>query len=147
GRPQDGKQHGGQRSSDKSHRSTPFVAQKSEKPAENGFPLICDATRWPGRRDHSLGAGLSRTLPVMSDTAARAQLAAKVRLDSVNEKNFDTVFYPGGHGPMRDLAEDHNSIKLIESFLGAAKTIALVCHAPGALRRVKTADGKPLVEG
>jgi putative intracellular protease/amidase len=52
-----------------------------------------------------------------------------------------------GHGPMWDLAEDPNSIKLIGSFLAAGKPIALVCHAPGALRHVKTAEGKPLVEG
>jgi putative intracellular protease/amidase len=48
---------------------------------------------------------------------------------------------------MWDLAEDKNSIKLIESFLAAGKPIALVCHAPGALRHVKTPDGKPLVQG
>jgi putative intracellular protease/amidase len=70
-----------------------------------------------------------------------------VRLDSVNQEGYDSVFYPGGHGPMWDLAEDKNSIKLIESFLAAGKTFALVCHAPGALRHVKTADGKPFVAG
>src|SRR5580692_5213005 len=57
------------------------------------------------------------------------------------------VFYPGGHGPMWDLAEDPNSVMLIESFLAAGKPIALVCHAPGVLRHVKTPAGKPLVEG
>lgn len=82
-----------------------------------------------------------------ADDAAKAQLARTVRLDSVRQEDFDTVFYPGGHGPMWDLAEDRNSIKLIESFLAAGKTVALVCHAPGVLRHVKAADGKPLVEG
>jgi putative intracellular protease/amidase len=82
-----------------------------------------------------------------ADDAAKAQLAATVRLDSVKQEDFDTVFYPGGHGPMWDLAEDQNSIKLIESFLAAGKPVALVCHAPGALHHVKTLDGKPLVEG
>ena len=82
-----------------------------------------------------------------ADAAAKAQLASTVRLDSVNANDFDTVFYPGGHGPMWDLAEDPNSIKLIGSFLAAGKPSALVCHAPGALRNVETADGKPLVEG
>jgi len=70
-----------------------------------------------------------------------------VRLDSVKQESFDTVFYPGGHGPMWDLAEDKNSIKLIESFLAAGKPIALVCHAPGVLRHVKSPDGKPVVQG
>lgn len=70
-----------------------------------------------------------------------------MRLDNVKQDDFDTVFYPGGHGPMWDLAEDKNSVKLIESFLAAGKPIALVCHAPGALRHAKTADGKPLVQG
>lgn len=82
-----------------------------------------------------------------ADKAAKAQLAETVRLDSVKQGDFDTVFYPGGHGPMWDLAEDPNSIKLIESFVAAGKTIALVCHAPGVLHHVKNADGTPFVAG
>jgi len=82
-----------------------------------------------------------------ADAGAQAQLATTVRLDSVKAEDFDTVFYPGGHGPMWDLAEDENSIKLVESFLAAGKTFALVCHSSGALRHVKAPDGKPLVEG
>jgi putative intracellular protease/amidase len=82
-----------------------------------------------------------------ADAAANAQLAATVRLDSVNQADFDTVFYPGGHGPLWDLAEDPNSIALIESFIAAGKPVALVCHAPGVLRHVKAANGRPLVEG
>ncbi len=82
-----------------------------------------------------------------ADTAAKAQLAATVRLDSVSQAGFDTVFYPGGHGPMWDLAEDKNSVALIESFFTAGKHVALICHAPAALRHVKTPAGSPLVSG
>ncbi len=82
-----------------------------------------------------------------ADTAAKAQLASTVRLDSVSQADFDAVFYPGGHGPMWDLAEDQNSVALIQSFLAAGKPAALVCHAPAALRHARTPDGKPLVEG
>ncbi|WP_072928008.1 type 1 glutamine amidotransferase domain-containing protein [Nissabacter archeti] len=82
-----------------------------------------------------------------ADAEATAQLAATVRLDSVSSADFDTVFYPGGHGPLWDLAEDSHSIALIESFVAANKPVAFVCHAPGVLRHVKTPDGKPLVEG
>ncbi|NGZ86165.1 type 1 glutamine amidotransferase domain-containing protein [Duganella aceris] len=82
-----------------------------------------------------------------ADAAANAQLASTVRLDSVTQADFDTVFYPGGHGPLWDLAEDPHSIALIESFIGAGKPVALVCHAPGVLRHVKAASGRPLVEG
>jgi putative intracellular protease/amidase len=82
-----------------------------------------------------------------ADQAAKAQLAKTVRLDGVKQADFDTVFYPGGHGPMWDLAEDPNSIQLIESFIAAGKTIALVCHAPGVLHRVKNPDGTPFVAG
>src|SRR5690349_10444597 len=48
-----------------------------------------------------------------ADADAKKQLASTVRLDTVNAKDFDTVFYPGGHGPMWDLAEDKNSAKLL----------------------------------
>ena len=82
-----------------------------------------------------------------ADADAKAQLAATVRLDTIKAEDFDTVFYPGGHGPMWDLAEDRNSVRLLETMYGAGKPVALVCHAPGALRHVKTSDGKPLVQG
>ena len=82
-----------------------------------------------------------------ADAEANAQLARTVRLDSVSQADFDTVFYPGGHGPLWDLAEDRDSIALIQSFIAADKPVALVCHAPGVLRHVKAATGRPLVEG
>jgi len=81
-----------------------------------------------------------------ADAAANARLATTVRLDSVSQADFDTVFYPGGHGPLWDLAEDRSSIQLIQSFLAADKPVALVCHAPGVLRHVETPDGRPVVE-
>lgn len=82
-----------------------------------------------------------------ADAEAMAQLAATVRLDTISQSDYDTVFYPGGHGPLWDLAEDKHSIDLIESFFAAQKPVALVCHAPGVLRHVKTPSGRPLVEG
>jgi putative intracellular protease/amidase len=87
------------------------------------------------------------TLRFEKDAAAEAQLDKTLRLDSVKQEDFDTVFYPGGHGPMWDLAEDKNSIKLIEAFLAAGKPVAIVCHSTGALRHVKAPDGQPLVKG
>ncbi|MGE8250371.1 MAG: type 1 glutamine amidotransferase domain-containing protein [Stenotrophomonas bentonitica] len=82
-----------------------------------------------------------------ADVDANAQLANTVRLDSVSQADFDTVFYPGGHGPLWDLAEDRHSVALIEAFIAAGKPVALVCHAPGVLRDVKSAEGTPLVQG
>lgn len=82
-----------------------------------------------------------------ADPAAMAQLADTVKLADVSQADFDTVFYPGGHGPLWDLAEDATSVALIEAFLAAGKPTAFVCHAPGVLRHVKTPDGRPLVEG
>ena len=67
-------------------------------------------------------------------------------LADVKAEDFDTVFYPGGHGPMWDLAEDPVSIALLESFYNSGKPIALVCHSPGVLRHVKY-QGEPLVKG
>jgi putative intracellular protease/amidase/catechol 2,3-dioxygenase-like lactoylglutathione lyase family enzyme len=80
------------------------------------------------------------------DKTAQEALANTVKLSSVKSEDFDTVFYPGGHGPMWDLAEDPVSIALLESFYNAGKPIALVCHSPGVLRHV-TYKGEPLVKG
>jgi putative intracellular protease/amidase/predicted enzyme related to lactoylglutathione lyase len=80
------------------------------------------------------------------DKTAQEALSNTVKLSSVKSEDFDAVFYPGGHGPMWDLAEDPVSIALLESFYNSGKPIALVCHSPGVLRRV-TYKGEPLVKG
>ncbi len=76
-----------------------------------------------------------------------ADLGNTAKLKDVAHDEFDAVFYPGGHGPMWDLAEDPDSIGLIERTIAAGKPVDLVCHAPGVLRHVKGPDGKPLVNG
>jgi putative intracellular protease/amidase len=80
------------------------------------------------------------------DESAQQALAQTVRLSEVKADDFDTVFYPGGHGPMWDLAEEPLSIALIESFYNSGKLVAFVCHSPGVLRHV-TYKGEPLVKG
>lgn len=81
------------------------------------------------------------------DPDAQAALASTRTLASVSGDDFDAVFYPGGHGPLWDLAEDADSAALIESMAAAGKTVAAVCHAPGVLRRVRAQDGSLLVKG
>ena len=80
------------------------------------------------------------------DAAAQKALANTVKLSSVKADDYDTVFYPGGHGPMWDLAASPESIALIEAFYNSGKPIAFVCHAPGVLHKVKY-KGEPIVKG
>jgi putative intracellular protease/amidase len=82
-----------------------------------------------------------------ADPEAQAVLAHTGKLAEVSATDFDAVFYPGGHGPLWDLAEDKASIALIEAMLAAGKPVAAVCHAPGVLRHTRNADGSPLVRG
>jgi putative intracellular protease/amidase len=80
------------------------------------------------------------------DEQAKKHFSQTIKLAEMNSEDFDTVFYPGGHGPMWDLAESRDSINLLESFYNSEKPIALVCHSPGVLRHV-TYKGAPLVKG
>src|SRR4029453_9537495 len=80
----------------------------------------------PKRKEPNFQTDLTRRFE--ADRSAKTQLATTVRLDNVKAQDFDTVFYPGGHGPLWDLAEHRNSIKLIETMLRAGKPVALVCH-------------------
>lgn len=82
-----------------------------------------------------------------ADEVAMQALANTHKLSEVLNQDFDAVFYPGGHGPLWDLSKDQHSISLIEQTLQANKPVALVCHAPGVLRDVKNAEGRPIVEG
>ncbi len=81
-----------------------------------------------------------------ADSKAQAALADTVPLKDVIAEDFDAVFYPGGHGPLWDLAEDPASIALIEAMLGSAKPSAFVCHAPGVLRHARNPEGEPIVK-
>lgn len=82
-----------------------------------------------------------------ADPEAQQALATTVKLAEIRAEDFDAVFYPGGHGPLWDLAQDPLSIGLIEAMAAAGKPIAAVCHAPGVLRSVKGPDGQLLVKG
>ena len=82
-----------------------------------------------------------------NDTAAQNALANTLMLSRISPENFDAVFYPGGHGPLWDLAEDPYSIKLIDTIYTLGKPVAAVCHAPAVLRHTKTNDGSYLVKG
>lgn len=82
-----------------------------------------------------------------ADDEAKLALGNTHKLSDMHISDFDAVFYPGGHGPLWDLTNDHQSIALIEAMIAAGKPVAAVCHAPGVLRDVKGADGSPLVKG
>jgi putative intracellular protease/amidase len=81
------------------------------------------------------------------DREAQAALARTIKLSTVSADDYEGVFYPGGHGPLWDLAEDGHSIALIEALYAAGKPVAAVCHGPAALRHAVAPDGSPLVRG
>jgi putative intracellular protease/amidase len=82
-----------------------------------------------------------------SDTAAQEALAQTSVLSTLSADDYDAVFFPGGHGPLWDLAEDADSAALIEAFAAKDRPIAAVCHAPAVFKNTKTAEGKPFVAG
>ncbi|MBH3460358.1 type 1 glutamine amidotransferase domain-containing protein [Pseudomonas putida] len=92
-------------------------------------------------------AQTNATRRFQQDTKAQTALADTIPLGEIDPYDFDAVFYPGGHGPLWDLAEDKDSITLLESLYASNKPIGAVCHAPGVFKHVKAADGQPVVKG
>jgi putative intracellular protease/amidase len=82
-----------------------------------------------------------------ADAEANTALATTHMLADVTIADYDAVFYPGGHGPLWDLATDAHSIAMIEDAMASGKPVGLVCHAPGVLKNVKAPDGSALVRG
>ena len=87
------------------------------------------------------------TVRFNKDKETQDILAKTIKLANVNQADYDAVFYPGGHGPLWDLAEDKNSIALIESFYNSNKPVSAVCHAPAVFKHTKNSNGTPLVKG
>ncbi len=82
-----------------------------------------------------------------ADDALKSALSHTLKLSEISADDFDAVFYPGGHGPLWDLTNDNDSIKLIEAFWKSKKPVASVCHAPSVLLNVKDENGQALVKG
>ena len=87
------------------------------------------------------------TVRFNADQETQQSLAKTIKLASVDQADYDAVFYPGGHGPLWDLAEDADSIALIESMIRNGKPVSAVCHAPAIFKNTKNEDGSPLVKG
>jgi putative intracellular protease/amidase len=81
------------------------------------------------------------------DESVQQLIAHTKKLSDVSASDFDGVFYPGGHGPLWDLANDADSIKLIKDFYKTKKPIGAVCHAPGVFKDVVLDNGEPFVKG
>ncbi len=86
------------------------------------------------------------TLRFNKDTETQDVLSKSLKLESLDQADYDAVFFPGGHGPLWDLAEDKNVIALIEDFYNNSKLVAAVCHAPAIFKHTKNTDGTPLVK-
>ncbi len=87
------------------------------------------------------------TVRFNGDKETQEILSKTLQLSTVNQADYDAVFFPGGHGPLWDLAEDKDAIALIESFYNENKPVSAVCHAPAIFRHTKNQDGSPLVNG
>jgi putative intracellular protease/amidase len=98
-------------------------------------------------KSEAADAQTSSTERFYKDNALIDKVAHSLRLSEIKQEDYDAVFYPGGHGPLWDLATDKNSIHLIEGFFNHQKPIAFVCHAPAALINVKAKNGELLVKG
>lgn len=98
-------------------------------------------------RSEEPSAQTPATIRFKQDKKAVAALAKTIMISSVSADDYDVVFYPGGHGPLWDLAEDPNSINLIGAVYAAGKIVAAVCHGPAVFRHTKAPDGSPLVKG
>ncbi|WP_266206032.1 type 1 glutamine amidotransferase domain-containing protein [Pontibacter kalidii] len=107
---------------------------------EGGEPPIDPSSEAPGAQTEA-------TERYNQDAALQEKLRNTKKLSQVSADDFDAVFYPGGHGPLWDLTESADSVKLIEAFAKQKKPVAAVCHAPAVFAKVKNEDGEPLVKG
>ena len=114
-------------------------AQITVASVKGGQPPIDPKSDDPGNQTDSMER-------FKKDPAAQEVLAHTIKLSEVKASDYDTVFYPGGHGPLWDLVDDRKSISLIEEFYNAGKPVAAVCHAPAVFRNV-THQGQPIVKG
>ena len=69
------------------------------------------------------------------------------RLIEVKYEDFDGVYFPGGHGPMFDLAENKEVAKVVEYFFNSGKLVSAICHGPAGLVSAKREDGKSILAG
>lgn len=107
---------------------------------EGGAPPVDPSSEAPGAQTEA-------TDRYNGDQELQQKLMNTTKLSEIKADDYDAVFYPGGHGPLWDLTQSEDSIRLIESFAKQQKPVAAVCHAPAVFAKVKGPDGAPLVKG
>lgn len=98
-------------------------------------------------KSHNESAQTASTRRFEADAKAQTKLECTLKLASLAEKNYDAVFFAGGHGTMNDFATDDSVKSMVEAFMSAGKPVASVCHGPAALVRAVTKSGAPLIKG
>lgn len=82
----------------------------------------------------------------VKDDFAQHALKHTLKLDDILSEDYDALFYPGGHGPLFDLALDRTSGQLIIDFLSSGKPVGAVCHGPAALIAAAQIDPSVLID-
>ncbi|KAM6495931.1 class I glutamine amidotransferase-like protein [Amanita muscaria] len=83
----------------------------------------------------------------LKDETVKEKLAKAKKLSEVDAKDYDAIFYAGGHAPVIDLPEDPVNIKLASQFYQSGKIVSAVCHGPAALVKVVDSSGKSIFSG
>lgn len=81
------------------------------------------------------------------DKSAQAKLENTLVLSQVSASDYDTLFLPGGHGPMWDLSSDENMKKIVEDFYSDKKIVSAVCHGPAGLLQATDRNGNSILKG
>lgn len=99
----------------------------------------------PGSREASAQTAATRRLE--ADGLRTGLLSRSRALSELDAGRFDAVFYPGGHGPMWDLAIDPVNAGLLKAFWQAGKPVAALCHGVAALLTARSDAGDALFSG
>lgn len=81
------------------------------------------------------------------DPISQTAFKSTIPISEIKATDYDAIFFPGGHGPMWDLASDKTNAKLLADFYNAGKPVGAVCHGPAALTKAVDKNGTPIIKG
>ncbi len=86
------------------------------------------------------------TKRLQNDPVVQQKLENTLILNEVSDGEYDTLFLPGGHGPMWDLSQDKDLKRIVESFYNNKKIISAVCHGPAGLLQATDNNGNSILK-
>lgn len=83
----------------------------------------------------------------VESTKGQEKISHSMKPSEVDPKDYQAIFYAGGHGVMWDFPENKELAEIARDIYEQGGVVSAVCHGPAGLVNIKLSNGQYLIKG